>query len=1133
MKKRLLAMLLTLVMILSLFPASAFAEGDVEETSVIPAEEAAMEAEAEGETGADPAGESVGSIPEPSGEELSAGADPPGGPIEPVGTIPESPAEESYTKDGVLDDPSADPNALPEVPVADELQAVTDSGSCGDNLTWSLENNVLTISGNGAMTNWSSSSNVPWYDYRETIAEIVLPEGLTTVGRYAFSGCKYVTGVTIPSGVTSIGNSAFYNCSSLTSVEIPSGVTSIGNSAFSDCSSLTSVTIPQGVTSIGIAAFDDCSSLTSVTIPSSVTSIGERVFSGCSGLKSVEIPSGVTSIGSRAFYNCYRLTSVTIPSSVTSIGGSAFYSCDKIRAVYIDDLDWWLRLGDSSVSELPHSDLYLNGEAVTEIIVPEGILGLRPYMFANMSSLQSVTLPSGLRTVGNSAFSGCSGLKTVFFLGDAPSFGSKVFGSWNNQYVRATALYSVDNETWTTEKRQSYGASSLTWLGYRDVAAAYTIHYDANGGSNAPEDQFKGHGVDVALTSSTPSRSNESAGSYTVILDANGGSVNSSSLTAPLTASYTFREWNSQEDGSGDSYTSGANFARNEDTTLYAQWDRSISTERISLPSPSRTRYSFRGWATDPNANSGFTGYYTPEKNITLYAIWSINTYTITYNANGGSGAPASQTKTYGVDLTLTEEIPTRTGYDFQGWATTSYGSVAYAPGATYTNNSNVTLYAVWAIQAYAVHLDPNGGLPGYSDHDTNSDFSEDLTKVYGQSLRLDGYVHKAGHRFLGWARDPDATQPEFQPYDYYYDDEPITLFAVWQIYTYPVVYITGKDIEGPEPQVKTWGVDLVLSDMIPQAEGYDFMGWSLYNQSNIPDYQPGDTYSGNGNGYEGSQISFYAVWQLKSYVVVYKANGGEDAPDAQIKLHGRALTLSEEIPVREGYVFLGWSTNRKATEPEYLPGGSYTNNKSASLYAIWEPEKDRPMFRVGEGSASAGRQVDIPIRLEHNPGIYALTVSFSYDTSALELVAVTPNRDAFPGSWQTASLKGATWMSNAGDIAADETIMTLSFLVKEETEEGDYAVNVSLGEIVNEALDDIRFGTGSGKVTVTSHLPGDVNGDGSVTTKDFVVLMKYLAGEEVAVDESALDINGDGNVTTKDFVILMRYVAGEDVVIY
>ena len=149
------------------------------------------------------------------------------------------------------------------------------SGACGDNLTWRLDDaGLLTISGSGDMDNYVYVQDpAPWYDSR---AEIL--------------------SVTVNEGVTSIGDAAFMECSNLMSVTLPSGVRSIGDCAFDACSSLESVTLPSGVKSIGMYAFYECSKLTSVTLPDSVTSIGQAAFYGCSSLESVTIPQGVTAI---------------------------------------------------------------------------------------------------------------------------------------------------------------------------------------------------------------------------------------------------------------------------------------------------------------------------------------------------------------------------------------------------------------------------------------------------------------------------------------------------------------------------------------------------------------------------------------------------------------------------------------------------------------------------------------------------------------------------------------------------------------------------------------------------------------------------------------------------------------------
>lgn len=173
------------------------------------------------------------------------------------------------------------------------------SGDCGENLTWILDDaGTLIISGEGAMEDfrWDGS---PWYSNRRDIQNVVIKNGVTSIGKYAFYCCISLTSITIPAGVTSIGYCAFDGCSNLTSIIIPDSVISIGDSAFYGCKSLTSITVPDSVTSIGKGAFEYCRSLTSITIPDSVTSIGSFAFYAYTALSRIEVSSGNTSYVSR------------------------------------------------------------------------------------------------------------------------------------------------------------------------------------------------------------------------------------------------------------------------------------------------------------------------------------------------------------------------------------------------------------------------------------------------------------------------------------------------------------------------------------------------------------------------------------------------------------------------------------------------------------------------------------------------------------------------------------------------------------------------------------------------------------------------------------------------------------------
>ncbi len=168
-------------------------------------------------------------------------------------------------------------------------------------------------------------------------AEVVIPDGVTSIRGTAFFNCSSLMSITIPDGITSIGKNAFSFCRSLTSVIIPDSVTSIGDGAFNFCSSLESITIPASVVGIGNGTFHNCSSLTSVTIPDGIRSIGEFAFSFCRSLTSITIPDSLVSIGNKAFMGCSSLQSITIPNSVTSIGFYAFEGCSSLKSVIIPD----------------------------------------------------------------------------------------------------------------------------------------------------------------------------------------------------------------------------------------------------------------------------------------------------------------------------------------------------------------------------------------------------------------------------------------------------------------------------------------------------------------------------------------------------------------------------------------------------------------------------------------------------------------------------------------------------------------------------------------------------------------------------------------------------------------------------
>ena len=301
---------------------------------------------------------------------------------------------------------------------------------------------------------------------------------------YAFYNCSGLTFVTILDSVTSIGNYAFYGCSGLTSVTFGDGVTSIGNFAFSGCSGLEAVYITDLSTWCGISFGGSSANplsyahnlylngelVTDLVIPDSVTNIGDYTFYGCTGLTSVTIPASVTSIGGSAFYGCSGLVSVTIPSSVTSIASDAFSGCSGLKAVYITDLSTWcgISFGGSSANPLSYAhNLYLNGELVTDLVIPDSVTNIGDYTFYGCTGLTSVTIPASVTSIGGSAFYGCSGLVSVTIPSSVTSIASGAFSGCSSlenitiPFVGGSAG-KTSSDTYQYPFGYIFGASSYT-----------------------------------------------------------------------------------------------------------------------------------------------------------------------------------------------------------------------------------------------------------------------------------------------------------------------------------------------------------------------------------------------------------------------------------------------------------------------------------------------------------------------------------------------------------------------------------------------------------------------------------------------------------------------------------------------
>ncbi len=300
----------------------------------------------------------------------------------------------------------------------------------------------------------------------QSLVSITIPDGVTTIGEYAFSDCTNLESITLPDSITSIGVNAFsgtahYNneenwedgilyinnhlikaentigkdhtvklgtvsiaeyafgwCYDLESISLPESLKYISDRAFYYCENLININMPDSIDYIGSSAFSFCKSLEKVVIPNGITTVNIGVFSCCERIKSISIPESVTSIESGAFGSCSSLESITIPDSITSIGDWVFYGCESLKSVYIEDLTAWCNIIMTHPTANPmqyNADLYLNGQLVTDLVIPDDVTSIGYAAFWCCNSIKSVTIPEGVTNIGYGAFEGCQNLESIYF----------------------------------------------------------------------------------------------------------------------------------------------------------------------------------------------------------------------------------------------------------------------------------------------------------------------------------------------------------------------------------------------------------------------------------------------------------------------------------------------------------------------------------------------------------------------------------------------------------------------------------------------------------------------------------------------------------------------------------------------
>ena len=474
-----------------------------------------------------------------------------------------------------------------------------------------------------------------------------------------------------------------------------------------------------------------------------------------------------------------------------------------------------------------------------------------------------------------------------------------------------------------------------------------------------------------------------------------------------------FCGWAKTANGTAE-YTDGASVknltsANGGTVTLYAVWQANTYTIKYMQNKPSKashevagstavsshiydtpqnltangyslTGYTFRGWAENQNGEVKYTNGASVKNltsangdTVTLYAVWQANTYTIVYNSNTPKTASGSITETmpqvthtYDTAKNLSDNQFTLTGWHFRGWAKTKTGAAEYTDGAsvknlTSANGGTVTLYAVWQAKTYTIRFNTDGG-----------NFVQETSATFDSVLPNAGVPARKGYRFCGYFSQAGGKGVQF--YDAsgkaaqnktYAEDRNIELYAYWSVISYNIdLYSGGR-------YVKT--LENVAFDhlCLPSAaalnlsrEHYNFVGWNLYDNQDWKMFSADVVYT-VGIGYEqGETVTLYAAWKEKNvYSVNYDANGGGGAPGVEQKHEDETFALSDTIPTRENYTFLGWARTPDANLADY-PAGFVKKltmgGEPITLYAVWKRNPSLS-FDANGGAFSSAPEIRYP----------------------------------------------------------------------------------------------------------------------------------------------------------------------------
>lgn len=365
-----------------------------------------------------------------------------------------------------------------------------------------------------------------------------------------------------------------------------------------------------------------------------------------------------------------------------------------------------------------------------------------------------------------------------------------------------------------------------------------------------------------------------------------------------------------------------------------------------------RTGYTFSGWIDQAGANKAAGSSNTlTTTNFIFTASWTANNYSLIYNTNGGSAAPATQTVAMDATASISGTPPTRSGYNFVEWNTningTGTGTAYPASGSFVMPASNVTLFAIWSpVQSYLIVYNPNGGSNAPSDGSFAQ--ASDATVAAAGSMTYPGFG------FTGWNTAADGSgTARAAGATFTMPNSNVYLFAQWGANAITVTYDGNQGISTASPISGNSGSAQTITSTDPTRTGYTFTGWNTLANGNGTSYTSGSAYQ-----MPNADASLFAQWLANVHIVSYNANGGVSAPDSSNQNFAATVTtVAVGSMNRTGYIFTGWNTTANGSGSNYVAGsGTFTMPDAAvTLFAQWAAASFKIIYNANNGSGGPG----------------------------------------------------------------------------------------------------------------------------------------------------------------------------------